>query len=50
MRAIANFGFAEEAIEFDHPDHLNGPALALVAAKCELNSLKPGHRHFPISA
>ncbi|RUU91868.1 MAG: class I SAM-dependent methyltransferase [Mesorhizobium sp.] len=33
MRAIADFGFTVEAIEFDHPDHPNGPALALVARK-----------------
>ncbi|RWP87587.1 MAG: class I SAM-dependent methyltransferase [Mesorhizobium sp.] len=36
MRAIADFGFTVEAIEFDHPDHPNGPALALVAHKHEL--------------
>ncbi|MES0204181.1 class I SAM-dependent methyltransferase [Mesorhizobium sp. LNHC209A00] len=33
MRAIAHFGFTVEAIEFDHPGHPNGPALALVANK-----------------
>lgn len=33
MRAIADSGFTVEAIEFDHPTHPNGPALALVARK-----------------
>ncbi|RWL82741.1 MAG: class I SAM-dependent methyltransferase [Mesorhizobium sp.] len=33
MRAITDSGFTVEAIEFDHPAHPNGPALALVARK-----------------
>ncbi|MEE8462619.1 MAG: class I SAM-dependent methyltransferase, partial [Acidobacteriota bacterium] len=33
IKALRQFGFADIQINFDHPDHPNGPAFALCAQK-----------------
>ena len=33
IRCVEHFGFEIQAINFDHPDHPNGPAVAFIAKR-----------------